>query len=546
VTAPVTDHRPTAAPSPRRPGQPRTDRPFGICLGLAALVVAALTPPAAVPGAPRTAPAATVAGSAGQAASPPSPPEAVPELPAPPPVRVTPPAGRPPGRAAGLREPQRCTPPGADVVQAYNSEDSAQTRLQLAAAHRLATGRGQLVAVIDTGVAPHPLLGSRLRGGGDYLTGGDGLDDCDGHGTAVAGLLAAAPDPATRGSTPIGIAPQARLLAIRQSSPSYDVPAQDGGRRPAGDTETLAEAVVLAVRSGADVINVSEAVCLSPRRAASAGASLQAALRFAAEADVVVVAAAGNVGTGSCSDSTRGQVALPGWFGADVLTVGAVDPDGTPAPFTMPGPWVDVAAPGTDLRSLAVGGGTTGGLDGTSFATPWVAGLVALVRERFPELTASQVVDRILATARRTPDGGDAVGHGVIDPIAALTALPARVAPEPDPAAPTVAATLPGTTPAPESAPAADRPFDLLATAALLVAAGLAALVLRGHPRPDQLQDPRRRASRPAVGDHGRAVGRRLSDGRPPGQGTRCGRSSAQQDVDGLPGVGEVQRGPRR
>ena len=115
-----------------------------------------------------------------------------------------------------------------------------------------------LIAVIDTGVFPHRLLGSRLRGGGDYLTGGDGLDDCDGHGTAVAGLLAAAAEPSGRGSTPIGIAPGARLLAIRQSSSSFEVSDPDGTTRPAGDTRTLAEAVVLAVRGGADVINISE------------------------------------------------------------------------------------------------------------------------------------------------------------------------------------------------------------------------------------------------------------------------------------------------
>jgi len=403
-----------------------------------------------------------------------------PEPPAPPPVRVTPPAGVPPERADGLRAPERCTPPAAQAQVAAGPAGSVQARLQLAEVHRLATGRGQLIAVIDTGVAPHPLLGSRLRGGGDYLTGGDGLDDCDGHGTAVAGLLAAAAPPGERGSTPIGIAPQARLLAIRQSSPSFDVPAPDGTRRPAGDTDTLAEAVALAVRAGADVVNISEAVCLPAERAADAGASLQAALRYAATADVVVVAAAGNLGTGSCADDVPGQVVLPGWFDADVLTVGAVAPDDTPAPFTLPGPWVDIAAPGTGLRSLAVGGGTVGGLDGTSFAAPWVAGLAALVRERFPELTAAQVVDRILATARRTPGGHAAVGHGVVDPVAALTALPARLAPEAPPAA--VAATLPGTRPRSEPPAQAGRPLDLLAAGALLVATVLAATALRRRP----------------------------------------------------------------
>jgi membrane-anchored mycosin MYCP len=413
-------------------------------------------------------------------------PTADPSPPAPPFVTVTPPRGLRPGPAPGIRATARCAPPRADAPDVPSGPGSVAARLRLADVHQLATGRGQVIAVIDTGIAPHPLLGSRLRGGGDYLTGGDGLDDCDGHGTAVAGLLAGGPVRGERSDTPVGIAPQAQLLAIRQSSPSFDVPAPGGGRRGAGDTATLAEAVVLAVRSGADVVNISEAVCLPAARAAAAGAALQAALRAAAAADVVVVAAAGNVGSGSCA-SEQGQVALPGWYDADVLTVGAVGPDDTPAPFTMPGPWVDVAAPGAALRSLAVGGGTTGGLDGTSFAAPWVAGLAALVRERFPELTAAEVVDRILATARRAPAGTDALGYGVVDPVAALTALPARLTPAPEGVtnAAALVADLPGAQPVRQERPTPDPPLDLLAAAVLLTAAGVSVAVLRRRPRRD-------------------------------------------------------------
>jgi membrane-anchored mycosin MYCP len=359
----------------------------------------------------------------------------------------------------------------------------------------LATGRGQLIAVIDTGVSPHPLLRGRLRGGGDYLAGGDGLDDCDGHGTAVAGLLAAAPDPGPdgRGTAPLGIAPDAQLLAIRQSSPSFAVPGPDG-LRPAGDTDTLAAAIVLAVREGARVVNISEAVCLPARRATTVGASLQTALRLAADAGVVVVAAAGNVGSGSCGAAGSDQVSLPGWYDGDLLTVGAVGPDDAAAPFTVPGPWVDVAAPGTGLRSLAVGGGTTTtGVDGTSFAAPWVAGLAALIRERYPQLTAKQVTDRILATARR-PAGGrdDALGYGVVDPVAALTAVPAVLTPEP--ISPTASAVLAGTVARPRQA-ALPWPLDLGGAVALLAAAALAACSLRRFP-----SAPRRRPSSSAGG----------------------------------------------
>jgi membrane-anchored mycosin MYCP len=360
------------------------------------------------------------------------------------------------------------------------------TRLQLSGVHRLATGRGVLIAVIDTGVFPHRLLGDRLRGGGDYLTGGDGLDDCDGHGTAVAGLLAAAPEPEPGGRTgaPIGIAPGARLLAIRQSSPSFEVPAPDGTSRAAGDTETLAEAVVLAVREGAGVINISEAVCLAAGEAAVAGAGLHAALRFAADADVVVVAAAGNVGSGSCTEPGSGQVSLPGWYDDELLAVGAVGPDDAPAPFTVPGPWVDVAAPGTGLRSLAVGGGTTTtGVDGTSFAAPWVAGLAALVRERFPELSAKQVADRILATARRPARRRDGrLGHGVIDPVAALTAVPAVLELPARPVAGIAVAQLAGAAPRPAAAPSSS-PLDIVAAGLLLATGAVAAVLLRRRSR---------------------------------------------------------------
>ncbi len=456
---------------------PRTPRSRA-GLGIAAAALVGVAPVLAVQDAPH-APVAIALASVAQP-DPSAPP-------APPLVSVPPPRGLRPGAAPDLRASARCAPPRADAPDVPAGPGSAAARLRLTEVQQLATGRGQVIAVIDTGIAPHPLLGSRLRGGGDYLTGGDGLDDCDGHGTAVAGLLAAGPVRGERSRTPVGMAPQAQLLAIRQSSPSFDVPAPDGGRRAAGDTSTLAEAVVLAVRSGADVVNISEAVCLPAARAAAAGAPLQAALRAAAEADVVVVAAAGNVGAGSCTADGRDQVALPGWYDADVLTVGAVGPGDAPAPFTMPGPWVDVAAPGTGLRSLAVGGGTTGGLDGTSFAAPWVAGLAALIRERYPDLTAAEVVDRILATARRAPGDGAGVGRGVVDPVAALTTLPARLTPAADGQVDVAALTadLPGTRPTPDPPPAPDRPLDLVAAAGLLVAAGLSVAVLRRRPRHD-------------------------------------------------------------
>jgi membrane-anchored mycosin MYCP len=213
------------------------------------------------------------------------------------------------------------------------------------------------------------------------------------------------------------------------------------------------------------------------------GAGIQAALRLAARSDVVAVAAAGNAGVGSCAavaQAPADQVALPGWYGDDILTVGAVGPDDSPAEFTVPGAWMDVAAPGTGLRSLAVGGGTTGtDVDGTSFAAPWVSGLAALVRERFPKLTAAQVVDRILATARRPAVGrSELVGRGVIDPVAALTAVPEVLSPDARPR--NVPVRLPGAAPHPATA-TADVPVEP-AAGALIAAVAAAAWLLRRRP----------------------------------------------------------------
>ena len=319
-------------------------------------------------------------------------------------------------------------------------------RLRLPAAHAVATGRGQRIAVIDTGVAPHPRLAGRLVGLGDALAGGTGLDDCDGHGTAVAGLIGAAADPRDGF---VGVAPDARILAVRQFSPT--VGGADG--RPAGDLGSLAAAVRRSVEAGATVVNISGAVCCPPSGPRSTVRRCRSALRAAAAADVVVVAAAGNLDSGGCAADRPDLVSLPGW-NDDVLTVGAVGPDDRPARFTMPGPWVDVAAPGTDVRSLTADGGTGPPLDGTSFAAPLVAGLAALIREHHPGLSAREVMDCITATARRPPAGrDDAVGSGVVDLVAALTTR-ARGAPLP---APGVMSELARPAPAAPRAGVADR-----------------------------------------------------------------------------------------
>ncbi|MBL1075168.1 type VII secretion-associated serine protease mycosin [Nocardia sp. 2] len=319
----------------------------------------------------------------------------------------------------------------------------AQRVLNLPSAWQFSRGAGQKVAVIDTGVARHPRL--NVEAGGDYVSDTDGTEDCDGHGTLVAGIIAAHPSP---DDAFVGVAPEAQILTIRQFSEAYKAKDQSGSA-PAGSisssgygtTLTMAAAVVRAVDMGATVINISEAACATAGSDTADGA-LGAAVKYAYERNVVVVAAAGNVdsSTGCNQNEESGwddvqTVATPAYFSPYVLSVGSVDIDGSPSSITLYGPWVGAAAVGRNVVSLDSKPGGTGlvnrvigqngaqAINGTSFAAPFVAGLAALVRAKYPELTAQQVMDRITRTAHAPGQGrDDRIGAGLIDPLAALTA----------------------------------------------------------------------------------------------------------------------------
>jgi membrane-anchored mycosin MYCP len=344
-----------------------------------------------------------------------------------------------------------CAQPTTLPGTQFQRRPAGDMMLDYSAAWRFSRGAGQKVAVIDTGVSPNPRL-LALEPGGDYVSSSNGLADCDAHGTLVAGIIAAAPSPDDGFS---GVAPEAAILSIRQNSGVYSVkgmgPAQDDPDATSvgyGNTQTLAYAIVRAVDLGATVINLSEAAC-APVGTNIDDIAVGQAVRYAFERNVVVVAAAGNLAPqGKCSaqngmsDPNRPvadawasvrTVASPAWFSDYILTVGAVTTAGGPADFSLRGPWVDVAAPGEQITSLSPTGpglmnawlDPTAGpvpLNGTSFAAPYVAGLVALVRSRFPEMSAGEVMDRIKRTARTASSGPDeTVGYGVVDPVAALT-----------------------------------------------------------------------------------------------------------------------------
>lgn len=357
--------------------------------------------------------------------------------------------------------------PGTD----FNGVNAAVASLNLGEAWRYSRGAGQKVAVLDTGVRRHPRL-PHLQPGGDYVDGGDGLDDCDAHGTLVAGIIGAQP---AEGDSFTGVAPDAEILSIRTESelygpvnPRQNNPDDPNTSQTAGDIRLTARAIVHAANLGATVINISGVACISALKPIDQ-TTLGAALWYAAVVkDVVVVAAAGNV-QGECqqnplynasrpSDSRDWggvvTVSSPSWFaGASedgtpsrsgipsyVLSVGALGSDGGPAlsaqagnPMTLAGPWIGVAAIGTNITSLDPNGpglvnaqpSKQGGLDainGTSFSAPVVAGVAALVRTRFPNLTAHQVIRRIVETAHNPARGNDnLVGAGVVSPVAALT-----------------------------------------------------------------------------------------------------------------------------
>lgn len=380
----------------------------------------------------------------------------------------------PPGPADGLRQTRACTPPGDDGPGAARGAVPQPPP-------GLATGAGQLVAVVDTGVAPLPRLAGRLVGGGDYLTGGDGLTDCDGHGSDVALLLAGAADPVT--GLGAGMAPGARILSLRQSSGRFAVRGTDGAERPAGEIRTLAAAIDRAVALGASVVNVSEVVCVPSAQVDSAGGALREAVDGAERAGVLVVAAAGNIDEAGTCTGDPDLRPLPASYDS-VLAVGAVDGDDVPGDFSVPGPWVDLAAPGQDLPRPSGPDGAV--VRGTSYSAPLVAGTAALLRERFPMLTPRQVADRLRATARPTAGDGR-TGHGVLDPGAALTAEPLLLTPD-GPAGPGDRAGPPGAGRAPLPL-ATTPPPDLPAVAGVgAVAAVGGALVaalagLRRRPR---------------------------------------------------------------
>jgi len=304
---------------------------------------------------------------------------------------------------AGLPGPRPGCPPQHGIA-APAGQPWAQQALRFSAVWDRTRGGGVTVAIVDSGVDANPQFGHRVISGPDLAAGTKpGIPpgaDCVGHGTAVASIIAAAPVP---GIAFTGVAPAARILSVKISGTDTF------------PTAAAPQGIMDAVQFGANVINLSLATTDDIP-------ALRNAVEYALRHNVVVVAAAGNDvphgGTGPFYPA-----AYPG-----VLAVGAAGPGGalaafsdrhTPVAVTAPGVNVTSAYPGTFPEAYAPV------QNGTSFAAAFVSGVVALVRSAHPGLSAAQVVARVEATARGA--AGPGTGHGMIDPVRAVTAvLPAE------------------------------------------------------------------------------------------------------------------------
>ncbi|MBB4759456.1 type VII secretion-associated serine protease mycosin [Amorphoplanes digitatis] len=273
--------------------------------------------------------------------------------------------------------------------------------LNVAGAWTYSAGAGVIVAVIDSGVdADHVDLQGQVLPGLDLVdAGGDGDTDLVGHGTTVSAIIAGRGDD---DAGVVGIAPKAKILPIRvlDRENRYD------------DAMIVAKGVRWAVDHGARVVNLS----LGGNGSSPA---LAAALDYAFAKDVVVVACTGNAS--ASASSTTGV-----WYPArepGVIAVAGMEKDGDVLwSGSITGKETVVSAPATQLVGARPDGYWR--VQGTSFAAPMVSGTAALVRSRWPTMSAGEVVNRIVKTAKdRGPKGHDSqYGYGMIDPTGALTA----------------------------------------------------------------------------------------------------------------------------
>jgi subtilisin len=253
------------------------------------------------------------------------------------------------------------------------------------------TGSGVKVAILDTGIdAAHTDL--NVKGGVSFVSGEpSGLTDGNGHGTHVAGTVAALNN--TTGV--LGVAYNADLYAVKVLSASGS-----------GTLSGIAQGIEWSIANGMNVINMSLG-------GSSGSTALQQACDNAYASGIVVVAAAGNSG----SRGKQNTIGYPAKY-SSVIAVGAVDSSNTRASFSSVGNELEVMAPGVNILSTTPGNNYAS-FNGTSMASPHVAGAAALIKAKYPNLTSAQIRDRLRNTATNLGDPFF-YGKGVINVESAL------------------------------------------------------------------------------------------------------------------------------
>ncbi|MFG2864644.1 S8 family serine peptidase [Streptomyces sioyaensis] len=263
------------------------------------------------------------------------------------------------------------------------------------------TGKGVTVAVIDDAVdGSHPDLMGNVLPGKSFIDGGTAdHEQTDDHGTGMASIIAGHGHGAGKANGVMGLAPDAKILPV--ATPEFGAGVDNSG---------LAEVIRYAVDHDASVINMS----IAPTFLADAD---KKALAYAAQKDVLVVAGAGNEGANKLS----ALASAPG-----VVAVGAVDKAGQVWQKSNSGSELMLSAPGVKITSAAPSEQYREA-DGTSDATAYVSGAAALLRSKFPDLTAGQIANRLVKTAALPPGQENLklpdahYGYGIIRPYSALT-----------------------------------------------------------------------------------------------------------------------------
>lgn len=285
------------------------------------------------------------------------------------------------------------------AVQADAAGGWQATELNLPSAWQVTQGSSTVVvAIVDSGVqADHPALQGRVLPGYDFVNHDANAADDNGHGTALAGIVAAT-------------CPRCSILPVKVLD-----------SQAIGDWGTIAAGVTWAADHGAQVINLSVGATRAPD-------SLAGAVAAAVSKGVIVVTAAGNDG--------RNEAFYPALY-PGVVSVAGVDMNRSRYGWSNFGSWVTVAAPGCTTSSW-LGGGTTSDFCGTSTAAPFVAGVAGLARSFLPTLTPVAFAAALRSTAAPLPDAGTA--GGVVDANRLLLALGAPNAAPALTGRPTVAA----------------------------------------------------------------------------------------------------------